>query len=146
MEIITVGIDTGLVATVFLVVFFHHELATLGTIHVDGLEMTDKVALRIIGTTVELLATALCLSGYNLTSTTRSGAASQGNGAGIVALWETRTSQEKAESTKLFYHVTTAFVANLVGGLVHGTLKAFVGGHDVFHLVSEGEEKVSQHL
>ena len=146
MEIITVRVDASLVAAVFLVILFYHELTALGTIHVNGLEVADKVTFWVIGATVEFLATSLCLSGNNLSGTTRPRTTGQGDGTGAIALRETRAGQEKAESSQLLYHGTTALVAQLVGGLVHGALQAFVGGHYGFHLVSEGEEKITQHL
>jgi hypothetical protein len=60
MQIITFGINAGFVAAVFLVVFFHHELAAFRAILVDGLKVADKVTFGVFGAAVKFFAPAPC--------------------------------------------------------------------------------------
>ena len=63
MKKITFRVYAGLVASVFLVVFFNQKLPAFWTVLIYGLKMADEVAFWVPGASVKLLAPALRLSG-----------------------------------------------------------------------------------
>ena len=78
MQIVTFGIYTCSVGAAFLVEFLNKELAALGAVGRRRLVITDKIADRIVGTSVEFLsASALTPPRDNLAVTIGSGTISE---------------------------------------------------------------------
>ena len=67
VQIVTVRVDTRLVAAVLFVKLFYQEPAALWAVLVDWFKVADKITLWIICTAVERLTASLCFAFYNIT-------------------------------------------------------------------------------
>ena len=108
---------------VFLVIFFYQKLAAFGTILVNGLKVTDKIAFGIIGAAKKTFAPAFGFAFNNVTAAF--GTFGNGNRPGIPAIGETGTGKEKTKTPQFLYHGFSAFFTNLIGRFIKGALKRF---------------------
>lgn len=88
MQIVTVRVDTRLVAAVLLVKLFYEEPAALRAVLVDRFKVTDKITLWIVGTAVEGFSSSLGLAFYNVAATAFTWTFCQWNRLGVVTLRE----------------------------------------------------------
>jgi len=88
VQVVAIRIDTGLVGSIFFIVFFLPKFSAFGAFQSQGFKMGDKIAGGVIGTTIKSLTPALSSPFHDIPVASGTGTFGQGNRTGVVTFGE----------------------------------------------------------